>query len=124
MDIPKIPEAEYRLCLILWEMEPVKSAELVRACQERLGWKETTTYTVLKRLCQRGVLVNERTIVRSLVSKEQMQQAEMEDFVERTFEGSVPSFVAAFAKFKKISQTEIDQLQEMIDSYRKGEDIG
>jgi predicted transcriptional regulator len=70
------------------------------------------------------VLVNERTIVRSLVSKEQMQQAEMEDFVERTFEGSVPSFVAAFAKFKKISQTEIDQLQEMIDSYRKGEDIG
>ena len=120
----KLGEIETIFADIIWDNEPLSSRHLAELAQERLGWKETTTYTVLKRLCQRGVLVNERTVVRSLVSKEQMQQAEMADFVERTFEGSVPSFVAAFAKFKKISQTEIDQLQAMIDSYRKGEDIG
>lgn len=124
MDIPKIPEAEYRFCLILWELEPVKSTQLVKVCRERLGWKDTTTYTVIKRLSQRGVLTNENTVVRSLVTKDQVQAAELNDLVDRTFEGNLPSFVAAFTKQRKLSGKEIDQLQAMIDSYRKGEDNG
>ena len=124
MDIPKIPEAEYRFCLILWELEAVKSTELVRICRERLGWKDTTTYTVIKRLSQRGVLINENTVVRSLVSKDQVQASELNDLVEKTFEGSLPSFVAAFTKHQKLSDREIDQLQAMIDSYRKGNGNG
>ena len=118
MDTPKIYESEYRLCLILWEHEPIRSKELVRLCQEQLGWKSTTTYTVLKRLSDRGVLKNENTVVTSLVSKDQVQAAELEEFVEKTFEGSLPAFVAAFTRHKKISQKEIDAVQDMIDQYR------
>lgn len=118
MDTPKIYESEYRLCLILWEREPIRSKELVRLCQEQLGWKSTTTYTVLKRLSDRGVLKNENTVVTSLVSKDQVQAAELEEFVEKTFEGSLPAFVAAFTRHKKISQKEIDAVQAMIDQYR------
>lgn len=118
MDTPKIYESEYRLCLILWEHEPIRSKELVRLCQEQLGWKSTTTYTVLKRLSDRGVLKNENTVVTSLVSKDQVQAAELEAFVEKTFEGSLPAFVAAFTRHKKISQKEIDAVQTMIDQYR------
>ena len=118
METPKIYESEYRFCLILWEHEPVKSKELVRLCQEQLGWKSTTTYTVIKRLAQRGVLKNENTVVTSLVSKDAVQAAELEDFVEKTFEGSLPAFVAAFTKHKQISQNEIDAVQAMIDQYR------
>ena len=123
METPKIFESEYRFCLILWENEPIKSKELVKLCQEQLGWKSTTTYTVIKRLAQRGVLKNEDTIVTSLVSKDQIQAAELEEFVERTFEGSLPAFVAAFTKHQKISSDEIDAVQAMIDRYRKGEGI-
>ena len=86
-----------------------------------MGWKPTTTYTVIKRLSDRGVLKNENTIVSSLVSKEQVQAAELEEFVEKTFEGSLPAFVAAFTKHRSISQKEIDAVQAMIDRYRKGE---
>lgn len=123
METPKIFESEYRFCLILWENEPIKSKELVKLCQAQLGWKSTTTYTVLKRLAQRGVLKNEDTIVTSLVSKDQIQASELEQFVERTFEGSLPAFVAAFTKHQKISEDEIDAVQAMIDRYRKGEGI-
>ena len=124
MEIPKIYESEYRFCLILWEHEPVKSKELVRLCQEQLGWKSTTTYTVIKRLSERGVLKNENTIVTSLVSKDALQAAELYEFVEKTFEGSLPAFVAAFTRHRKISQKEIDAVQAMIDRYRKGEGDG
>lgn len=124
MDIPKIYESEYRFCLILWEHEPIKSKELVRLCQEQLGWKSTTTYTVIKRLSERGVLKNENTIVSSLVSKDQVQAAELEEFVDRTFEGSLPAFVAAFTRHKKISKAEIDAVQAMIDQFRKDENLG
>ena len=123
METPKVYESEYRFCLILWEHEPVKSKELVRPCQEQLGWKSTTTYTVIKRLSDRGVLKNENTIVTSLVSKDQVQAAELDEFVEKTFEGSLPAFVAAFTKHKKITKDEIDAVQAMIDRYRRGEDI-
>ena len=124
MDIPKVAEGEYRFCLILWECEPVKSSELVRLCKERLGWKETTTYTVLKRLAQRGVLKNENTVVTSLVSKDQVQASELNDLMEKTFEGSLPAFLAAFTRQQKLTGQEIDQLQDMIDRFRKGEGNG
>ena len=122
MDIPKIHESEYRFCLIMWEHEPIAAAELVKLCFEQLGWKRTTTYTVIKRLSERGVLKNENTVVSSLVSKDEVQAAEIDEMVEKTFEGSLPAFVAAFTKHQKISEEEIDALQQMIDRYRKGED--
>ena len=121
MDTPKIFESEYRFCLILWEHEPVKSSKLVELCREQLGWKPTTTYTVIKRLSERGVLKNEKTVVTSLVSKDQVQAAELNEMVEKTFEGSLPAFIAAFTKHQKISAAEIDAVQQMIDRYRKGE---
>lgn len=120
MDIPKVFESEYRFCLILWEHEPIKSSELVKLCKEQLGWKPTTTYTVIKRLSERGVLKNENTIVTSLVSKEEVQAAEIEELVEKKFEGSLPSFIAAFAKYKKVSDEELNEVQQMIDRYRGG----
>jgi predicted transcriptional regulator len=121
MDTPKVFESEYRFCLILWENEPVKSSELVNLCKEQLDWKPTTTYTVIKRLSERGVLKNENTVVTSLVSKDQIQAAEINEMVEKTFEGSLPAFIAAFAKHQKITDKEIDELQNMIDRFRKGE---
>ncbi len=121
MSTPKIYESEYRFCLILWEYDPIRSKELVRLCEERLGWKSTTTYTVIKRLAQRGVLKNENTIVTALVSKDEIQAAELDEFVEKTFEGSLPAFIAAFTRHQKISDAEIDAVQAMIDRYRKGE---
>lgn len=120
MSVPKVYESEYRFCLILWAHEPVKSKELVRLCQEQLGWKATTTYTVIKRLSQRGILKNEATVVTSLVSKEQVQAAQMDEFVEKTFEGSLPAFLAAFTKRKPMTMEEIDAVQSMIDRFREG----
>ena len=121
METPKIFESEYRFCLILWAHEPIKSKELVRLCQEQLGWKSTTTYTVIKRLSERGVVKNENTIVTSLVSKDQAQQAEIDQLVEKTFEGSLPAFLAAFTRRQRLSEQEIDAMQAMIDACRKGE---
>ncbi len=121
MDTPKVFESEYRFCLILWEHEPIKSTELVNLCKEQLGWKPTTTYTVIKRLSERGVLKNENTIVSSLISKDDVQASEINEMVEKTFEGSLPAFVAAFTKHRKITEKEIDEVQKMIDRYRKGE---
>ena len=121
MNTPKVFESEYRFCLILWEHEPVKSSELVNLCKEQLGWKPTTTYTVIKRLSERGVLKNKNTMVTSLVSKDEVQAAEINEMVEKTFEGSLPAFVAAFTKHHNISEEEIDAVQKMIDRFRKGE---
>jgi len=121
METPKVFESEYRFCLILWENEPVKSSKLVELCKDQLGWKPTTTYTVIKRLSERGVLRNENTVVTSLVSKDEVQAAEVNEMVEKTFEGSLPAFIAAFTKYSKISETEIDEIQKMIDRFRKGE---
>lgn len=123
MDTPKVFESEYRFCLILWENEPVKSSKLVELCKEQLGWKPTTTYTVIKRLSERGVLKNENTVVTSLISKDEVQAAELNEMVEKTFEGSLPTFIAAFTKHQKISDKEIDAVQQMIDRFRKGENI-
>ncbi len=121
MNTPKVFESEYRFCLILWEHEPIKSGELVRLCRERLGWKSTTTYTVIKRLSERGVLKNENAVVSALVTKDQVQAAEICEMVEKTFEGSLPSFIAAFTRSQKLSDEEIDTVQQIIDRYRKGD---
>jgi BlaI family penicillinase repressor len=120
MDTPKIFESEYRFCLILWEHEPVKSSELVKLCREQLGWKPTTTYTVIKRLAERGVLKNENTVVSALVTKEEVQAAEIDELVEKKFGGSLPAFVAAFTRHQKLTREDIDAVQGMIDRYRGG----
>ena len=119
MSIPKVFESEYRFCLILWEHEPIKSSELVKLCSEQLGWKPTTTYTVIKRLSERGVLKNEKTVVTSIVTKEEVQTAEIDEMMEKTFQGSLPAFIAAFTKNRRLSDKEIDEVQEMIDRFRK-----
>ena len=98
MEVPKIFESEYRFCEILWEHEPVTSSELVRLCNEALEWKKSTTYTVIRRLSERGVLKSEGAVVTSLISREDVQSAESAEVVERTFSGSLPSFIAAFAR--------------------------
>ena len=120
MDFPKIHESEYRFCLIMWEHEPVTAAELVKLCQEQLGWKRTTTYTVIKRLGEKGVLQNDNGTITSLVSKDAVQAYEIGELVEKTFEGSLPAFVAAFTKHQNISEEELDEVQRMIDRIRKG----
>lgn len=120
MEIPKVYESEYRFCIIMWENEPIKSTELVKLCTDKLGWKRTTTYTVIKRLSERGVLKNDNGMISSLVSKEQVQLSEIDELVEKKFEGSLPAFIAAFTKRKNISKEEIDEVQSMIDRIRKG----
>ncbi len=114
MPIPKIFESEYRFCLILWEHEPIKSTELAKLCKEKLDWSKTTTYTVIKRLSERGVVKNENTIVTSLVSKEEAQRAEIDELVEKRFEGSLPAFIAAFAKDKALSEDEVAEIRRII----------
>lgn len=117
MDAPKIFESEYRFCLILWDNEPVSSGKLVELCKENLGWSKATTYTVIRRLSERGVVKNENTVVTALISKEEAQASRLEEMVEETFEGSMPAFIAAFSKSKKLSRQEVEQLQALIDSY-------
>ena len=115
MGIPKIFESEYRFCLILWENEPIKSTELAKLCKEQLDWSKTTTYTVIKRLSERGVIKNENTVVTSLVSKEEAQRAEVEELVEKKFEGSLPAFIAAFSGEKKLTDQEIEEIRRIIE---------
>lgn len=124
METPKVFESEYRFCLILWEHEPARSSELVALCREQLGWKPTTTYTVIKRLSERGVLVNENSVVRSLVSKDEVQAAEIDELVEKKFGGSLPAFIAAFTRHRRLSGAELDEMQRMIDEYREGRGDG
>ena len=115
MGTPKVFESEYRFCLILWEHEPIKSGDLVKLCSKQLGWKPTTTYTVIKRLSERGVLKNENTMVSSLVSKDDVQAAEIGELVDKTFGGSLPSFIAAFGKRQKLTDAEIEEIRRIIE---------
>lgn len=117
MATPKVFESEYRFCLILWENEPLKSTELVKLCEKELGWKKATTYTVIKRLSERGVIKSENAVVTSLVSKEEVQKAEMGEMVEKTFEGSLPAFIAAFADHAKLKKEDAEKLMKMIDEF-------
>lgn len=119
METPKIFESEYRFCLLLWENEPVNSTRLVSLCKDQLGWSKATTYTVIRRLCERGVVQNKNTIVSSLISKEEAQKARLQEMMEETFEGSMPAFLAAFSKSKKLSRSEVQQLKALIDQYEE-----
>ena len=112
---PKIFESEYRFCLILWENEPITSRELSNLCKDKLGWSKTTTYTVIKRLCDRGVIKNENTIVSSIISKEEAQISEIDELVEKRFEGSFPAFISAFAKKKELSPEQIQSILRIIE---------
>ena len=120
MNVPKIHEGEYRFCLIMWEHQPVTAVELVKLCQVQLAWKKSTTYTVIKRLGERGVLKLENGVVTALISKEEAEAAEIETFVESKFGGSLPAFVAAFTKHQDMSEQDLDEVQRMIDRIRKG----
>ena len=112
---PKIFESEYRFCLILWEHEPIKSTDLAKLCKEKLDWSKTTTYTVIKRLSERGVIKNENAIVTSIVSKEEAQQSELEELMDKKFEGSLPAFIAAFGKRQALSDAEIEEIRKIIE---------
>lgn len=116
MSTPKIFESEYRFCLVLWENEPIRAAALAALCRERLGWSRTTTYTVIRRLGDRGVLINEGGTVRSLVSRTDVQAAEIDELVGKTFGGSLPAFLAAFVGSRKLSPDEADELKKLIDT--------
>lgn len=120
MRVPKIHEGEYRFCLIMWEHQPIKAVDLAKLCQEKLAWKRTTTYTIIKRLGERGVLKLENGVVTALISKEEAEAAEIETFVESKFGGSLPAFVAAFTKHQDLSDSDLDEVQKMIDRIRKG----
>lgn len=120
MSVPKIHEGEYRFCLIMWEHQPIKAVELAKLCQEKLAWKRTTTYTIIKRLGERGVLKLENGVVTALISKEEAEAAEIETLVESKFGGSLPAFVAAFTKHQDLSNSDLDEVQKMIDRIRKG----
>ena len=112
---PKIFESEYRFCLILWEHEPIKSTDLMKLCKEKLEWSKTTTYTVIKRLSERGVIKYENAIVTSIVSKEEAQQSELEELMDKKFEGSLPAFIADFCKRQALSDAEIEEIRKIIE---------
>ena len=120
METPKIFESEYRFCLVLWDNEPVNSTKLVQLAKEQLGWSKATTYTVIRRLAERGVLKNENATVTSLISKAEAQASQLEEMVEKTFEGSLPAFIAAFSRTKKLTRQEVEQLKALIDTYEEG----
>ena len=119
METPRIFESEYRFCLILWENEPVNSTRLVELCKQQLGWSKATTYTVIRRLAERGVVKNDSAVVTSLISKEQAQASRLDEMVEQTFEGSLPAFIAAFSRSQKLTRDEVEQLKKLIDNYKE-----
>ena len=115
----KLGEIETIFADIIWDNEPLSSRRLAELALERLDWKRTTTYTILKRLCDRELFQNEGGTVTSLVSREEFYARQSEMFVEETFHGSLPAFLAAFGSRKKLSDSEIDELQKVIDSMRR-----
>lgn len=117
----ELGEVQARFADIVWENEPVGSGELVKLCQQQLNWKKPTTYTVLRKLCEKGLFQNENGTVTSLISREDFYSAKSERFVEETFQGSLPAFVAAFMSRKALSDEEANEIQKMIDAYRRGQ---
>lgn len=112
----KIFESEYRFLSILWEREPVASPELVKLCNEKLGWKKSTTYTVIKKLSDKGIVKNENTMVSSLVSKDEVVKWQSEELLQRVSRGNIPVFLAAFLKDRKLSKADIDSIRQIIDN--------
>ncbi len=111
----KISDSEYRFMQELWKVEPVKSTALVSICQEQFGWKKSTTYTVIKNLSEKGIIENRDTFVQSIVEKELIVKQESEEFLNRTFGGSIPDMFAAFLKDRKLTEDELKQLKKIIE---------
>jgi len=124
MEQYRLGEMEQKFADLIWEHAPVSSGELVRLCEDAFKWKRTTTYTMLKRLCVRQIFANEGGTVRALMTKEEFQAAQGEKFLNETFGGSLPRFVAAFTRRKKLSVREIRELKKLIDEYGEGENDG
>ena len=116
----QLGEIETRFADLIWEHQPVSSGELVKLCEKELDWKKSTTYTMLRRLCQRGIFENSGGLVTALMSREQFKALQSEKFIEETFDGSLPRFLAAFSSRKHLSEDEVRQLQELIDRSREG----
>ncbi len=120
MEQYKLFDAEFKLMCIIWESEPLSARRLTELCQQSLGWKRTTTYTVLRKLCDRGILQNENSTVSSIVKREQIQKYESEVVVEKAFDGSLPKFIAAFLNDKRLSNVEAEELKRLIDNHKEG----
>ncbi|HBA50277.1 MAG TPA: BlaI/MecI/CopY family transcriptional regulator [Lachnospiraceae bacterium] len=117
MEDTRLGVVESRFADIIWQHEPLTSGELVKLCGEELEWKKSTTYTVLKKLCDKGIFQNQNGMVTSRISKQELHAAQSRKFVEDTFEGSLPAFIAAFATQKALSQGEIAEIRRMIDGF-------
>ena len=122
MEIPRIPDGEYRFAQIVWDTEPVNSTTLIKLAGERLGWKKATSYTVLRKLCEKGILRNENATVTALVKKEAVCRQESEYLLHRSFGNSLPAFVASFLQDKKLTQQEAEELKRLIDAASLGGD--
>lgn len=117
MEEMKLGMIEAHFADLIWQHEPLSSRDLVALCERELKWKKSTTYTVLKKLCEKGLFQNENSVITSLVSKQEFYAIQSEQFVEETFAGSLPAFIAAFATRKRLSAKELAQIRQMIDSY-------
>lgn len=117
----RLAESEARFAEIIWQEEPIGSTELVKVCEKKLGWKKSTTYTVLKKLCERGIFQNENAVVMSRLSREEFYGGKSRQFVEETFGGSLPRFLTAFIGKKKLTDAEIEEMKTLIESYREKE---
>lgn len=117
MEHLRLCDSDYRFMSVIWANAPVNSGELVKLCAEELGWKKSTTYTAIKKLCEKGFIQSENALITVLVQKEEVQAEESEYFVERTFSGSLPQFVAAFLGGKTISEKEAEKLKKLIDEH-------
>ncbi|MDY3282343.1 BlaI/MecI/CopY family transcriptional regulator [Dysosmobacter sp.] len=119
MEEIRLCDSEYRFLQVVWEAAPVPSGQLAELCRQRLGWKKSTVYTVLKKMCEKGLLQNENALVTVLVPRERVTAAEAEQFVDRTFGGSLPGFLAAFMSGKKLTAREAEEVKRLIDQYRE-----
>ncbi|MCQ2539334.1 MAG: BlaI/MecI/CopY family transcriptional regulator [Acetatifactor sp.] len=119
MDDLKLGVVESQFADIIWEKAPVSSGELVKICSDKLEWKKSTTYTMLKRLCDRGIFQNNGGVVSVVMTKEEYTSAQSEKFVEDTFAGSLPAFIAAFSARKKLSKAEVEEIRKMIDTFEE-----
>lgn len=115
MDSYKLFDAEFKFVQLVWEREPINSTELVRLSQERLGWKKSTTYTVLRKLCERGILLNEGSVVTALIKKEEAERYESQTVIRKSFDGSLPRFLTAFLQEKKLTEKEAAELKRIIE---------
>lgn len=118
MEKYKLGEMEYKLACILWENENISTRKLIHICGDEFQWKRTTTYTMLKRLCIRGLFKNNGGIVSVLMTKDEFNAGQGEQFLEESFNGSMPKFLATFTRQRKLSNKEVDEIQKLIDEYR------